>query len=278
MIGNAMLVTTCPDCSTTFRLSTEILAQANGQVRCGHCSKIFDGNSSLRELEDKAPSPEPRAHQKPESGAAPDAAPTPGTPIEQKLQRASVDAEQPGWLRGIVTGKRRIWPWAVAASLMALTLAGQFLHQFRTELVGLPTIGPIISGAYAQVGMSVAPPVDLDQYDLLDLTAAAQPLGEGPGWLIIETRVINEGPRVQPYPHIFVRLLDRWDATVSGRYFGPEEYAVSTPGDVSSMHAGATVDAQFVIMDPGPSATGFELEICTQIEQGFICESDVARE
>ena len=237
MIGNAMLVTTCPDCSTTFRVSTEILAQANGQVRCGNCSKIFDGNSSLRELADKAPSLEPRSHGGPEPGAAPDAAPPPGESIEQKPQPASADAEKRTWMRGSEAGKRRTWPWAVAASLMALTLAGQFLHQFRAELVGLPTVGPIISGAYAQVGMSVAPPVELDQYDLLDLTAAAQPLGEGPGWLIIETRVINEGPKVQPYPHIFVRLMDRWDTTVSGRYFGPEEYAVSAPGDLSSMNA-----------------------------------------
>ncbi|MGD8340153.1 MAG: DUF3426 domain-containing protein [Gammaproteobacteria bacterium] len=161
---------------------------------------------------------------------------------------------------------------------MALTLAGQFMHRFRAELAGLPTIGPIVGDAYAQIGIDVSPTVDLEQYDLLDLTAAAQPLGEEPGWLIIETRVVNEGPKEQPYPHIFVRLLDRWDTTVAGRYFGPEEYAVSTIADAARMNAGTTVDAQFIIMDPGPSATGFELEICTPIAQGYVCESDVAGE
>jgi hypothetical protein len=86
--------------------------------------------------------------------------------------------------------------------------------------------------------------------------------------------VQNKGPKVQPYPHIFVRLLDRWEDTVAGRYFGPDEYTVSTVDDFSRMNIGTTIDAQFIIMDPGPSATGFELELCAKIVQGFMCESD----
>jgi hypothetical protein len=42
------------------------------------------------------------------------------------------------------------------------------------------------------------------------------------------------------------------------------------------MNPGSTIDAQFIIMDPGPSATGFELEICVPIAHGYLCESHIA--
>src|SRR5215469_14395084 len=37
----------CPECLTVFSLNTEILAQARGQVVCGHCSSEFDALASL---------------------------------------------------------------------------------------------------------------------------------------------------------------------------------------------------------------------------------------
>jgi hypothetical protein len=40
------------------------------------------------------------------------------------------------------------------------------------------------------------------------------------------------------------------------------------------MTVGSAVDAQFIIVDPGPSATGFELEFCTPVNDGFLCDSE----
>ncbi len=39
------IYTRCPDCGTVFRVTPEQLATRNGQVRCGHCKTVFDGNS-----------------------------------------------------------------------------------------------------------------------------------------------------------------------------------------------------------------------------------------
>jgi hypothetical protein len=71
-----------------------------------------------------------------------------------------------------------------------------------------------------------------------------------------------------------VRLLDRWEETVAGRYFAPDEYVVTPQQDYSRMNVGSTVDAQFIIVDPGPDATGFELEFCAKVEDGFDCEAE----
>ncbi|HET6555181.1 MAG TPA: MJ0042-type zinc finger domain-containing protein, partial [Dyella sp.] len=51
----------CPDCLTVFSLNTETLAQARGEVVCGHCFAEFD---ALASLSDQLPA-EP-FHQLPE--------------------------------------------------------------------------------------------------------------------------------------------------------------------------------------------------------------------
>jgi predicted Zn finger-like uncharacterized protein len=387
MIGNVMLVTACPECNTTFRITVGILEKAGGQVRCGRCAMIFDANVKLREIDESQvefrpasdfkfelqPDADPHAVTDPNvevdlpdeaveaDASPPDEAPdqdsveavaladeadaventdqgaaerdveaaarddstdaTDEAPAEtasrddaaddevaalaeaasdaaddaaaERDEAAEADAaareagtpatdaevaatpDEPDWLPPIATSEeRRTWPWAAGTAAAALLLVGQLVHHYRSELVTVPAFGPVLSLVYAGLGAEILPAVDLDQYDLLDLTAVAQPSGEDQGWLVIETRVHNSGPNVQPYPYILVRLLDRWEDTIAARYFAPEEYGLTSIRDASRMNIGSTLDAQFIIMDPGPSATGFELELCAKSQNGFECESD----
>ena len=41
------LLTACPDCHTVFRVTAELLAARDGQVRCGICSCVFDAREYL---------------------------------------------------------------------------------------------------------------------------------------------------------------------------------------------------------------------------------------
>src|SRR5688572_18986590 len=42
-----LMLTQCPNCQTTFRVTTEILRVADGQVRCGRCQTQFDALERL---------------------------------------------------------------------------------------------------------------------------------------------------------------------------------------------------------------------------------------
>jgi predicted Zn finger-like uncharacterized protein len=357
MIVSRMLVTTCPGCDTTFKVTVAILEKAGGQVRCGRCARIFDANSKLREqpeaTTERLPSapddlpemttdgtgefssasatgsrwflrddpPPAQADPAAETGsnlaalaaamealAVPDAIGYPGPvqsqeppPVEavtgsepdngadpgsdeparpDQPYRVDLDPDpDPGtatdWRDdNAAMPRRRTWPWAVGAGLLTLSLAGQLIHAARSDVAALPGVGPLLISAYAKLGREIAPPVAIEQYSTLDLTAVAEPVSDEHGWLIIETRVQNRGPKVQPFPHILVRLLDRWQETIAGRYFSPDEYLVTPQSDYSRMNVGTTADAQFIIVDPGPSATGFELEFCTPVEDGFRCETE----
>lgn len=52
------MLTQCPNCQTTFRVTTEILRVADGQVRCGRCQTQFD---ALERLIDENEPPAPAA-------------------------------------------------------------------------------------------------------------------------------------------------------------------------------------------------------------------------
>jgi predicted Zn finger-like uncharacterized protein len=311
-----MLITTCPDCETTFRISVGILEKAGGQVRCGRCARIFDANVDLREIDDTETATS--AELKPQSSLVAQSEPesksndgedtrlvtVTATATAESLEVAGIEAEVevnaeaeadgdplsaadtetdaaglkatlPDWLRPLDRPRHhRTWRWTAGVVVLSLTLAGQLTHRFRNELVSAPAIGPLLDRVYSVINIEIEAPVDLDQFSLLDLTALAEPAGEEPGLLIIETRLQNKGPRVQAFPYIFVRLLDRWEDTVAGRYFGPDEYTVSAVEDFSRMNIGTAVDAQFIIVDPGPGAIGYELELCARNARGFFCESD----
>jgi predicted Zn finger-like uncharacterized protein len=56
------MLTQCPNCQTTFRVTTEILRVADGQVRCGRCQTQFDAlerlideNKAQRDIEVEEP-------------------------------------------------------------------------------------------------------------------------------------------------------------------------------------------------------------------------------
>jgi predicted Zn finger-like uncharacterized protein len=54
------VLTQCPNCQTTFRVTSEILRVAHGQVRCGRCQTQFDAIERLVEEEAVSQSPSGR--------------------------------------------------------------------------------------------------------------------------------------------------------------------------------------------------------------------------
>lgn len=46
------LVTRCPSCATTFRVTPPHLQAHGGDVRCGHCAQVFNGFATLMTIQD----------------------------------------------------------------------------------------------------------------------------------------------------------------------------------------------------------------------------------
>jgi len=73
------MYTQCPECSTAFRVTAEVLKQASGKVRCGGCGKPFNALEYLSEgmpeqsaaKEPEAPLPELTPEPSPTNGGVP---------------------------------------------------------------------------------------------------------------------------------------------------------------------------------------------------------------
>ena len=168
-----------------------------------------------------------------------------------------------------------ITPKKSAEDAAVLVLGLQVVNHYRATLAGQPTIGPWIQQAYGLIGVAVTPRWDVRQYEILDWVATAEPNTRGVGSLTISARIQNRGPERQPYPDVQLRLKDRWEEAVGSRMFTPDEYlARDTPHD-RLMSPGETARAEMEVVDPGPDAYGFELDVCIEVEANKLtCRND----
>jgi len=327
-----MLLTRCPECDTTFRVTDETLKKASGQVRCGRCASVFNAYAELHDPGAKSfeAEPPPRAADKPAAappkpplaavavtaatGARPSAADSASTLVDgaaaaavgAEAKSAEADAQtapsaRPDALAISATEVDRVlnvdppvadtpytWSpladaprqprsrwWSVAAVFALLALFAQGIHHFRSDLVGHATFGPWLAATYDALGSEITPRWDLKQYEILDWIATAEPNERGLGSLKITARIQNRSASQQPFPVVHLRLKDRYDAAVASRMFAPAEYLPRDAPRGRYMSPRETARAEIEIVDPGPNASGFELDVCIEVEASLVtCRDD----
>jgi predicted Zn finger-like uncharacterized protein len=165
--------------------------------------------------------------------------------------------------------------WSVAAAFALLALGAQTVHHFRSQLAGHSALGPLLAQVYGVFGAELTPSWDVRQYEIIDWIATAEPNSRGLGSLKITARIQNRGPQRQPYPAVQLRLKDRWEEAVGSRMFGPAEYLPRDTPSGRLMSPGETARAEIEVVDPGPDAYGFELDVCIEVEASLVtCGTD----
>ncbi len=135
--------------------------------------------------------------------------------------------------------------------------------------------GAWIAPVYAALGAEITPNWDVQQYQIIDWIATAEPNSRGVGSLKITARIQNRGPLRQPYPAVQLRLKDRWEKAVGSRMFTPTEYLPRDAPRERLMSPGETARAEIEVVDPGPDAYGFELDVCIEVEASLVtCGTD----
>src|SRR5262245_16978845 len=86
------MVTTCPQCGTSFRVTPDHLRARAGQVRCGRCATVFDGFKALAMRDAAKPQPTVAVAPAPTPEAPQEVAPT--AVLTPAVDIAPVDAPQ----------------------------------------------------------------------------------------------------------------------------------------------------------------------------------------
>jgi predicted Zn finger-like uncharacterized protein len=247
------MVTSCPACTTTFRITEEQLRQRQGKVRCGKCRGVFDAFKSLTTLADD-PVPEPRA--------APLTAAEARTAAGQG--RLDIDGHARPMRPAFVprpdssTTDRNRTLWLAATIVLALLLAAQAAYGFRDRLAAAwPGSRPLLEAMCAALSCAVAWP---QRPDLLAIEASelqADPVR--PNVIVLMATVRNRGSIDVARPALELTLTDTQDRTLARRVFLPAEYLPGAQDASGAMPARAEVEVRLQLDTADLKPAGYRL-------------------
>lgn len=228
------LVTLCPGCGTTFRINAAQLQAHSGEVRCGHCQRIFNGFATLITVDESAieyPSQlqlqlisEPKVEVAAESPAlAENLNNVIDHPVISEWNQEATetsdqlfDDEEPA--------KQTQGMWRAGNIFLLLLLIGQLIYSYRTELTIIaPAVRPYLERYCAVVACTVPYPQDIEQWGI-EASDLQKDIQRQPEVTTLSATIRNHALFPQALPALKFTLLDEHDQLIASRIFTPQDY------------------------------------------------------
>ena len=260
------LFTRCPGCETTFRVTTHQLQASGGQVRCGHCQKIFDAFATLTAQE---PQPEPQDPVIPptrlDETAKNEQDSRPGfsaTPVSQKGKPAPARPDPAAtlyeWEFKMPESPRRTALWTIMAFVMVTGLVAQAAYVFRTEMmVLLPQTRSYYALICESIGCAIGLP-KLSNYLHIEASDLKVVDPSHPNEIQLLLSVRNRAPVDLAYPAIELTLTNPMEQAVARRVFLAGEY-LSPAMQTGGLKAGTDVPLELYLHSGVVRAAGYRL-------------------
>lgn len=236
------LVTSCPQCGTSFRVTDEQLSTSQGKVRCGKCQHIFDASTRLAEI----PAPPAQAVAPPSMPPAPQSPRlVPDTASREKLDGPRARFKLPRWLLVLM------------ALLLLIVALLQALYYLRTPIAAeWPMLRPHLIAICERLQCTIGLP---QQAELLSIDDSdMQEDVEREGVIHLSATLINNATFTQAYPLLELTLTDAYDKPVIRRALTPSEYL---PGRNHSegILPGETVEIAITLTAEDPDVAGYRV-------------------
>jgi predicted Zn finger-like uncharacterized protein len=234
------------------------------------------GAASAASAPGKVPAAAPRrpGHERPPQGAATQPAHAASSASQPQPADEAADAE-PAALpaEAAPAATRGALKWTIGAALLALVLVVQFIDHRRDILATDPRFNGPLTRLYAALGVQLSPRWDLHAYDVHQLGATVEPGSVGA--IIVRASIRNAGVQPQPLPLLRVTLQDRFGNRLASRDVAPGDYLPHSTPPPALLSADQRIDAELAFVDPGASATGFDLDACLPVRGGGVaCAND----
>lgn len=287
-----MLVTTCAHCKTRFRVTPQQLNARQGQVRCGHCSQVFNGFQALerfpdddtggRLLAEQDAKEREAALQRGASQPAPSETAAPASREAQEMPTLETlgdgSAAQPA---RAPRGSREPEPpappgpeveitleppprepparaWWFGVALLGVVLLAELAFAFRGPVAQrYPALRPALEAACAPLRCTV-PWAREDGLLKLEDSEMLEVPGK-PAEIALGARIRNLASVAQEYPHLELTLTDNTGQPAARRVLRPTDYLGRpvVPGEV--IGPGVEIALQMRLETRDLKATGYEL-------------------
>lgn len=203
------LVTSCPQCGTSFRVTQEQLSASLGKVRCGKCQHVFDASTRLAEIPASPPQPVAPPAKPPTPLQSPSR--VPDTASREKLGGPRAGFKLPRWLLVLL------------ALLLLIGALLQALYYLRTPIAAKwPMLRPHLVAICERLQCTIGLP---QQAELLSIDDSdMQEDVERAGVIHLSATLINNATFTQAYPLLELTLTDAYDQPVIRRTLAPSEY------------------------------------------------------
>ena len=282
------MYTHCPHCDTFFRVTSEQLKSAEGNVRCGRCFGTFN---ALKHLVDeppektKKPSPTPPVETEEAAATQSGKIATPQTSLDN--QEVSIDEEieitapdvslpetkptdikrdhsqqliesiQEQQISSDGSGKRILW--SLLSIPLLLLLAGQYAYFNLDSLSQNTQLRPALKVVCSIAACEVPLLKATHMVKLTERDIRAHDTNKDV--LVVKAVIQNNADFAQPFPLMQLLLQDITGHIMTGRRFTPDEYLADKSINIAAGIGPKQSHAILLEMvDPGKEAVGFEFE------------------
>jgi hypothetical protein len=191
------------------------------------------------------------------------------------------------------SGGKRKYAMVAGIVVLALILAGQFVHQSRTALAKVPIINEAIGPLYRAIGAPITPDWDVKGWRIEVTKGSTNPIGElingeaeatdvdavegeaefitdEDETLTIYSRIGNQSDGPLPYPLVSVALTTRFEKIIGNKVLEPHEYLTGNLDPRVPVPPGDTFNAVISIEAPSAEVTGFRLNVCYRQDGGLL--------
>ena len=287
------IITQCPSCGTSFRVTPPQLQAQHGMVRCGRCAQVFDGFKTLATSPDTAVSDaslpatttaEPALQEAPHDRAPVaavtaeeivEAPPLPAVEAPSPPPEAATVREAPARVQEPVAApppypesefaappaRRRSGGWTFGVLLMLTGLAAQGAYFYRSEIAAsVPEARPYLAKMCESLRCTVALPqrprqISIEASDLQAVDPAS------PGLIALTATLRNHATTELGYPALDVVLTNVKEHTVARRIFLPAEYLAAGKDARAGIAPNAEVTVRLDLDTGDLGAAGFRLDL-----------------
>ncbi|GJL73108.1 MAG: hypothetical protein NMNS01_23070 [Nitrosomonas sp.] len=266
------LVTLCPGCRTTFRVTPAQLKAHGGDVRCGQCGQVFNSFATLITVDESEIGNSSKAANKDLSeekiNASVDASSNPILPDEsakplsyylrQEPEPEPATIPDPAYNFDVMLHGKNPRIWIIAGMiflLLTMALAG---YVYRAEISAAPGARPVLERLCAIFSCTVPYPQDIALLSI-ESSDLQVDLENHPDVVRLTAIIRNFAPFPQALPALKLTLTDSHDQTVASHLFTASEYLGEEKDLIRAIEPDMEINAQIDIKNPRLHATGYRL-------------------